>query len=422
MRYVAMVRRSRSRASVITGLNIKEKIVQIKTIILATALSGVPGLLHAQFDFKIDGRNVQVHSFGSQGFMYSNQNNYMAMPTSKGSFAMTDGGANVSTSITDKFRVGAQLYIRNVGEFGNWHPELDWAFGDYKFKSWFGVRGGKVKTVFGLLNDVQDMDSLHTFALLPQGIYPTDWRSTTIAHTGGDVYGDIAVKHLGTFSYTGFVGAMPQDLRSGYDYASKAGGTVFTYRGGRNAGGDLRLTMPIGVVIGASYMDMDVSAKGSYKSGNATNPYNQSTNANEWTQYYAQYTLKGLKLDGEYRRNMRDTNLLFPTSTSKSIIDSRSWYVSGTYRISKRLELGAYRSVYLYDTRKDTSTPTTHEYDSTVSLRIDPVNHVYVKIEGHHIDGAVNSVPAARGFYSLSNPTGIKPTTNLFVVRTGFSF
>ena len=55
-----------------------------RTIILAAALSGVPGLLHAQFDFKLDGRNVQVHSFASQGFMYSNQNNYMAMPTSKG--------------------------------------------------------------------------------------------------------------------------------------------------------------------------------------------------------------------------------------------------------------------------------------------------------------------------------------------------
>ena len=107
--------------------------MQVKTLVLATAVSMAPGLLHAQFDFKIDGRTVQIHSFASQGFMYSNQNNYMSMPTSKGSFALTDGGANVSAAITDKFRVGAQIYLRNIGEFGDWHPELDWGFGDYKF-------------------------------------------------------------------------------------------------------------------------------------------------------------------------------------------------------------------------------------------------------------------------------------------------
>ena len=212
--------------------------MQVKTIVLAVALSVAPGLLHAQFDFKIDGRDVQIHSFGAQGFMYSNQNNYMSMPTSKGSFAFTDAGANVSSQITDKFRVGAQVYLRNIGELGNWHPELDWAFGSYKFESWLGVKGGKVKTVFGLLNDTQDMDSLHTFALLPQGMYPLDWRSTTIAHTGGDIFGDVEVKHLGTFSYTGFVGMMPSDLSSGYDVASRAVNTVFTYRGGREAGCD----------------------------------------------------------------------------------------------------------------------------------------------------------------------------------------
>ena len=51
----------------------------------------------------------QVHSFASQGFAYSNDNNYLTMDTSKGSFAMTDGGVNISTQVTDKFRVGAQV-------------------------------------------------------------------------------------------------------------------------------------------------------------------------------------------------------------------------------------------------------------------------------------------------------------------------
>ena len=51
---------------------------------------------------------------------------------------------------------------------GNWHPELDWAVADYRFKDWFGIRGGKVKTALGLYNDTQDLEFLYTWALMPQ--------------------------------------------------------------------------------------------------------------------------------------------------------------------------------------------------------------------------------------------------------------
>jgi hypothetical protein len=396
--------------------------MKIKTIALAAALSVSPVLLYGQVDFKLAGRDVQVHGFASQGFLYSNQNNYMSMPTSKGSFALTDGGANISTQVTDKFRVGAQVYLRNVGEFGNWHPELDWAFGDYKFKSWFGVRAGKVKTTLGLYNDTQDNDSIHTFALLPEAVYPIDWRSTTVAHSGGDVYGDVTVKHLGTFSYTGYVGMQPNDLSSGYDVAARAVGVKYTYRAGRQAGGDLRWTMPFGAVVGASYMDSDINGDGTVTVGSVTSPYRQTTTTNTLAQYYGQYTVRGFHIDVEYRKNLRDVNLYRTATPSKSIADSRGWYVAGSYRISKRLEVGAYRSVYYVDTRKDTTPPAQHAFDTTISGRLDLVSHWYVKIEGHFIDGMPTTPPAARGFYAYSNPNGMLPSTHLMVIRTGFSF
>jgi hypothetical protein len=172
--------------------------MQVRTIIWAAALSMAPGLLHAQFDFKLEGRDVQVHSFAQQGFAYSNQNNFLTMDTSSGTFAMTDGGVNVSTSITDHFRVGAQVYVRNLGQLGDYHVQLDWAYGDYKFKDWFGIRAGKVKTALGLLNDVQDMEFLQTWAILPQSVYPLDLSSNTIAHTGVDVYGTIGLHKIGS--------------------------------------------------------------------------------------------------------------------------------------------------------------------------------------------------------------------------------
>jgi hypothetical protein len=396
--------------------------MQLKTIVLAAALSGLPGLLHAQFDFTVADKKVQIHSFGSQGFMYSDQNNYMSMPTSKGSFAFTDAGANISTNITDKFRVGAQIYLRNVGEFGNWHPEIDWAYGDYKFKNWFGFRAGKVKTTLGLFNEVQDMDSLHTFAVLPQAIYPIEWRSTLIAHTGGDLYGEIPVKHLGTFAYTAYSGMQPQDLRSGYDVAAAAVGVTYTYRTGRETGGDLRLTLPVGVVLGASYLDSDITGKGTYTAAGVTTPYHQDTTTNSLAQYYVQYSVKGFRLDAEYRKNIRDVNLFRTAVATKSSVDSRGWYVAGTYRVSKRFEISGYRSQYFVDTRKDTTPALAHEYDTAVAGRVDLNNHWYVKCEGHFIYGNPTTSSAARGFYAVANPAGIQPRTNLLVVRTGFSF
>ncbi len=72
------------------------------------------------------------------------------MGTSGGSFAMTDGAINVSMRLTSKLRIGAQGYVRNIGQLGHGHVTLDWAFADYKFNDWIGIRGGRIKTALGL--------------------------------------------------------------------------------------------------------------------------------------------------------------------------------------------------------------------------------------------------------------------------------
>jgi len=158
------------------------RIVELALMCLCAGQVG----LQAQ-EFKLFDRTVQMHGFASQGFVYTDQNNWLTTHSSRGSGAFTDFGVNVSTQVTDRLRIGAQVYDRNLGNLGEWHPSLDWAFADYRFKPWFGIRGGKVKTVLGLYNDTQDLDFLHTFALLPQSVYPTDLRDATIAHLGGDI-------------------------------------------------------------------------------------------------------------------------------------------------------------------------------------------------------------------------------------------
>ena len=96
--------------------------------LLLFCLCACPILLQAQ-DFKLFDRDVQIHGFASQGFVHTGDNNWLTMNTSGfGSGEFTDFGANASTQITDKFRIGAQLYDRNLGGLGRWHPTLDWAW------------------------------------------------------------------------------------------------------------------------------------------------------------------------------------------------------------------------------------------------------------------------------------------------------
>lgn len=404
--------------------------MQRKTMVLAAALAVAPGLLHAQFDFKLADRPVQVHSFASQGFAYSNNNNYLSMKTSSGSFSMTDAGVNVSTQLTDKFRVGAQFYARNVGKLGNWRPEIDWAVADYRFKDWFGIRSGKVKTALGLYNDTQDLAFLHTWALMPQSVYPVDSRGDTIAHLGADFYGNIPLKKLGALAYTVYGGQRGSDMGSGFVYGLESsslvngqfiiaiGKKIDSY-GGPVYGADLRWTTPLkGLLVGASYMSLDVTAHGSYLSNNR--PYTLSMQ-DRTIATYVQYVAGNFTFAGEYRKEPRSN--YFNTATgapAQNSQNARQGYVSAAYRISKRLEVGSYHSRLVRDWAANHGDPKNHVYDQAITARLDLTSYLDFKVEGHFIDSADIDSTMSRGFFAASNPNGLKPQMNLFVMRLGF--
>src|SRR6202012_4900092 len=107
-----------------------------------------------------------------------------------------------------------------------------------------------------------------------------DWRSTNISHDGGDLYGSISVKHLGTFGYTGWGGMRPQDPTKGYIHAAHS--TIrYTYLGGLQVGGDLRWTTPFGALFGVSYRSQDITGEGTSTRYGAPAAYKQTTNTDE---------------------------------------------------------------------------------------------------------------------------------------------
>lgn len=304
--------------------------------------------LQAQ-DFSLLGREVEIHGFVSQGFVYTNTNNWLTMNSSQGSMAFTDFGINLSTQVTPKLRVGAQLYDRNLGRLGQYHPSLDWAVADYRFRNWFGIRAGKVKTALGLYTDSQDLDFLHVFALLPQSVYPTDIRDATIAHSGGDIYGNVSLRrHIGDLSYTAYAGRRSDSIYSGYPYLFSQYGVYFKSYAGLQYGADLRLSTPLkGLLIGASRMNEDITGRGSAVNPFTyvvTSPYVEYSKADWTNQFYGEYTIAKFRVDSEYRRYWR--NQIIYSGSSYNATDVRGWYVSGTYRLTRRLALGSYYSRY----------------------------------------------------------------------------
>ncbi len=402
---------------------------------LSLCLGMAPISMWAQ-EFKVFDREVQIHGFASQGFVHTDNNNWLTMNTAGlGSGAFTDAGLNASTQVTDKFRIGAQVYDRKLGQLGDWHAELDWAVAAYKFKSWFGIRGGKVKTTLGLYTDTQDLDFLHTSALLPQSVYPTDLRDNNIAHLGGDLYGDIALSHhRGVLSYTAYAGQRNDSLHSGYPYLLASDHIYLTSLRGLQYGADLRWKTPFkGVLIGLSRLNEDLTGKGTYinflNPAAGVVPYQVSPNA-EWTnQYYGQYSVGKLRIDSEYRRYFVDSSY---ATTSEITTDVRGWYVAGAYRICKLLEIGTYYSRFtvtstiggaaagIIPEQTDTSLPQNHIYDEAITARIDLTRFWYLKVEGHFMNGYGNTYPD--GFYPQVNPQGFKPNTNALIVKTGVNF
>jgi hypothetical protein len=395
------------------------------------------GLLNAQ-EFKLLGRTVQVHGFASQGFVYTNDNNWLTMDTSDGSGAFTDFGLNLSAPITDRLRVGGQVYDRNLGQLGQYHPSLDWAVADYRFRNWLGFRGGKVKTRLGLYNDTQDQDFLRVFALLPQSVYPTDLRDATIAHVGGDIYGNVSLGHsIGDLFYTAYVGHRSDSIYSGIAYLLTEYGIVGSSYRGLQYGGDLRWNTPAkGLLIGASRLNEDLTdhatIQNPFNPGGGSIPFVAVSKADWLNQFYGEYVVRKLRIDAEYRRNLHDE--IINGALLHSIIDARGWYVSGAYRVRKRLEAGSYYSRYSITSvaggplaplfgvnQTDTGLPANHIYDKVITGRVDLNRFWNVKVEGHFMDG-YGTTTYPDGFYPQVNPRGFKPNTRALVLKTAVYF
>jgi hypothetical protein len=353
---------------------------------------------------------IEIHGFATQGFLFSSHNNYLSMKSSEGSLQWTDGAVSFTDSLTDSLRVGIQLHMYQLGDLGGSNIQVDWASGDYRINDHLGIRAGKVKTALGLFNDSQDVDAVFLWILLPQSVYPIDNKSVFLSHLGGEVYGDVPLgNRAGKLVYHAYAGHVNLDLNGGYVLQIADDGLTFnTAPGGKLYGGDLRWETPFkGLAVGTSALVQAVDGSAPQGSLHIA-PF-------LLTDHYAEFKKGRFYAAGEYRRVPAGAVFSFGPVKLDSPVDYREWFVMGSYRLTGKIHVGTYYSHFI-NKALDSSQSANYSKDWALSGRYDFNSYFYGKIEGHFLHGT------GLGYYQSSNPTGLKPNSNMLAAKIGFSF
>jgi hypothetical protein len=363
---------------------------------VVTALLWSSGV-RAQDELPPDPNDLQVHGFISQGFIKSSANNYLSY-SQRGAFDYTEAAVNLTKNLTDDLRVGAQLFSRDLGPNGTYVPEFDWAYLDYRFRDWLGVRAGRVKIPFGLYNEGSEADQARVPVLLPQSVYPINQQDYLLAQTGGEVYGNVPLRRFGSLEYKAYGGTLQVNTP---EVVTTPGITVANLNVPYVWGGWLMYTFPWdGLRIGGSFQDLrfdwdyDIadSVAGPLemvrllpKGFNGTLPIQFDI------QLYvasAEYQVGNLLLAAEYSRWVAGFNSEAPALLPTRSISER-YYVMASYRMSSWFTAGAYYSAY-YPNVHDTSGRQNYQNDVAVTARYDINKHWLVKLEGHLMDGTAD--------------------------------
>jgi hypothetical protein len=375
---------------------------------LACALALVLGAIPAAAQ-SLDDLNIQVHGYAAQGFLYTTHNNIFFADSTNGSPAWTEAVLNVSAVPTPRLRVAVQARYDLLGTSGD-AIVLDWAAGDYKFNERLGVRFGKVKTPWGLFNEIQDIDPSYMWALLPQCVYDITTRNADLAHYGGVAYGTFKfAPRLGKMDYRIWGGeeVIPTNDGQFADLNAAGNGPLnpFSYA---TYGGALHWQTPLpGLMIGAS--DDHANQAGVALAGGSESfaPWNNVS-------YFTRYEKEKVMFAGEFNRQASPGALnLTGLPPASAASDPRAWYLMATYKLTGKLTAGVYDS-QVVDHQQPLG-PDRYTKDWTISGRYDVSQFIYLKFEEHFIKGTSLS-------FEGSDNTDLQPASNLTALRIGVSF
>ncbi|MGE0551541.1 MAG: hypothetical protein AB7O24_17835 [Kofleriaceae bacterium] len=348
---------------------------------------------------------LQIHGFVSQGAFLSTANEYIGK-SSRGSVAMFEAGLNVSTEVADRLRAGIQLFGRDVGRFRDLPPRLDWAYLDYRWRPWLGMRAGVIKMPFGLYNEFVDVDASRVSILTPQSVYPLRNRSALLAHTGFGLYGNKSIGRAGDLEYQTWFGTLnvPENA------LNVAGATLDSIDTKYVTGAQAFWITPLeGLRVGGTYIRTSIDfnltvdpalANALISMGLVPADYDGKLRVSQrplWLWLASvEYTREDWLFAAEYGRVRQRQTTSLPLLLPTTKLESEVFYGMVTHRLCDWLEAGGYYSVSHADVhdrqgRNAMRFPQrirAFQRDLTATLRFDVNDHWLWKLEGHFIDGA----------------------------------
>ncbi len=179
--------------------------------------------------------NLETHGFVSFGYLKSWGNNWLG-ETLDGTDQFWEAAANVIARPMDHLRLGAQLFVRDLGTSGNGQVEVDWAYADWRFNDAIGVQVGRVKMPFGLFSESLDVDAGRSSIFLPI-MYPNRAREILLSTDGVKLYGK-----LGDFDWAVYGGQ--HQLETDGDFA-----TYIAYGAGLDEVHSIKADSEIGAMV-----------------------------------------------------------------------------------------------------------------------------------------------------------------------------
>ncbi len=365
--------------------------------------------------------DLYIRGFVSQGYINTSHNNYLVEQSKNGSTEFNEAAISLQAFPEERLRVGIQLFSRDFGDVGNNNVVVDWAFADYQWQDYLGVRFGKFKTTQGLYGQGRDIDMLRPTVLLPQAVYIEDHRDFILGTEGLGIYGNIPLGEVGGFDYEVYGGTLNvPDSESGFWH------DIFVQTGERLArefqaddsspysdidflgvseprvrfdwvyGGSLRWNCPMsGFTFGVSALTarFDMNSRMQF-SALIENEIDRPI-----------FLERELEFSGDIGRAMvlsaqwSGDRVTLTTELSQEQVNnelSEGYYIQGTFQTSPKLTLTSYYSRYVRNKNDDGGDLmvaqgfpdfTAWQNDVCVALRYDYLEHLILKFEYHSIDG-----------------------------------
>lgn len=376
---------------------------------------------------------VDIHGFISQGYMLSTDDtNFMVPETDDGIFEFNEMGINFSarpsdfsSAFSEDLALGVQLLAFDFGDVGNHEVTIDWAYGDYAFRDYLGLRAGIMKMPHGLYNETRKIDMLRPSIFLPSSVYPEWFREVMTRIEGAGVYGTL----FNVLSYQALYGNISMDSDGGLAGAINAllddtGMIVTDANLDDSFSVALQWDTPLeNLRFGASYMSIDMNSVNMAGTTSESVPLPTSTGIR-----LEPITLNGVLdwepldiwvVSGEYQRDRLTVAIEYVEYTLDFILTTgtsanQAWfpalvpelndlltnpirtdltptggYIQVAYRLLDNLEMGVYYSEYYMDKNENDSEDWRDWHkDACLSVRYDINENWCAKVEAHNIDGS----------------------------------